>query len=54
MNYYLAKVFYILEHKPKWLSSVPNDVKLRIHVIDKQKQIMLWPAPQKFPMQQTP
>ena len=27
----------IIEHKSKQLNSVPNDVKLRIHAIDKQK-----------------
>ena len=36
VNYYLAKVFVILEHKSKQWSSVPNDVKLIIHAINKQ------------------
>ena len=36
-NYYLSKVFVILEHNSKQLSSVPNDVKLIIRAINKQK-----------------
>ena len=36
VSYYLAKRI-ILEHSSKQLSSVPNDVKLRIHAIHKQK-----------------
>ena len=37
VHFYLAKGFVILEHNYKQLSSVPNDVKLIIHAIDKQK-----------------
>ena len=37
VNYYLAKGFVILEHNSKQLSSVPNDLKLRIHAINKPK-----------------
>ena len=37
MNYYLLKGFVILEHKSKQLSSDPNDTKLIIHEINKQK-----------------
>ena len=36
VNYYLAKRIIIKKNSKK-LSSVPNDLKLRIHVIDKQK-----------------
>ena len=35
VNYYLEKGYVILEHNSKHLSSVPNDVKLRVHVINK-------------------
>ena len=38
VNYYLAKQFVIIDHNYKQLSSFPNDVKLRIHAIDKQKK----------------
>ena len=37
VNYYLEKGFVILEHNYKQLSSVPNDVKLGIHAINKRK-----------------
>ena len=37
VDYYLAKIIVIIQHNSNKLSSVPNDVKLRIHVIDKQK-----------------
>ena len=37
VNYYLAKGFVILEQKYKHLISVPNNLKLRIYVIDKHK-----------------
>ena len=35
VNNYLAKGFVIFENNSKQLSSLLNDVKLRIHVIDK-------------------
>ena len=34
MNKYLAKGFFIIEHKSKQLSSLPNDMKPIIHAID--------------------
>ena len=37
MNYYLEKWLVIIEHNSKKLSSVPNDVKLRIHAVNKQE-----------------
>ena len=37
VNYYLEKNNFIIEHKSKQLSSVTNDVKLRIHEVDKQE-----------------
>ena len=37
VNQYLEKVFAIIKQKFKQLSSVTNDVKLRIHAIDQQK-----------------
>ena len=37
MNLFLEKGLFILEHNPKHLISVPNYMKLRIHVIDEQK-----------------
>ena len=37
MNYYLPKRFVIIEHNYKYLSSVPNEAKQRIHAISKQK-----------------
>ena len=50
VHYYLEKGFVILEHNSKQLSSVPNDVKIRIYAINKQKHIMLWSANQQFTM----
>ena len=50
VNYYLAKGFVILEHNYKQLSSVPNDVKLIIHAIDKQKTDYVMVATQQFPL----
>ena len=38
VDYYLAKVLVIIEHNSKQLSSVSNNVKLRIHAINKQKK----------------
>ena len=38
VNYYLAKGLIIIKHISKQLISVPNDVRLRIHAIDKQKK----------------
>ena len=35
VNNYLAKVFYIIENYSKQKSMIPNDMKLRINVIDK-------------------
>ena len=37
VNYYLEKKIVNIEHNSKQLSSAPNDVKLIIYVIDKQK-----------------
>ena len=37
VNYYLADQIAIIKHNYKQLSSVFNDVKLRLHVIDQQK-----------------
>ena len=37
VNYYLAKSFVIIKQNSSNLGSFPNDVKLIIHVIDKQK-----------------
>ena len=34
MNNYLEKVFYIIENDSKQKSMIPNDMKLRINVID--------------------
>ena len=34
MNKYLAKGFFIIEKYSKQLNSLPNDVKLLIHVSD--------------------
>ena len=42
LNYYLAKGFVILEHNSKQLISVPNDAKLIIHAINKQKRILCY------------
>ena len=53
VNFYLAKCFVIIKQNFKQLSSVPNDVKLKTHVIGKQKNRFLWRAPQPFPQQQT-
>ena len=41
MNYYLEKGFVSIEYNAKQLSSVPNDTKLRINGINKQKK-RLW------------
>ena len=38
VNYYLSKWFVIIEHNSKHSSSVPNEMKQRIHVINMQKQ----------------
>ena len=35
MNKYLAKIFYIIEKDSKQKCTLPNDMKLRINVIDK-------------------
>ena len=53
VNYHLEKGFIIIKHNSKQLSSALNDVKLRIHAIDKQKQILLWRAPHQFTQYQT-
>ena len=37
VNCYLSKCFVIIEHNSKQLSIVPDDVKIRIHAIYKQK-----------------
>ena len=37
VNHYLEKGLFILEHNPNHLISVPNYLKLRVHVIDEQK-----------------
>ena len=37
VSYYLEKGFVIIYHNSKQLISVPNDVKLIIHAINKQK-----------------
>ena len=37
VNYHLLKGFVIIEYNSKHLISVPNEVKQRIHAIDKQK-----------------
>ena len=37
VNYHLAKTIVIIKHNSKQLSSFLNEVKLRIHEIDKQK-----------------
>ena len=37
VNYYLEKGFYIIANNSKQLSITSNDVKLRIHAIDKLK-----------------
>ena len=42
-NNYLEKVFFIIEKYYKQLNILPNDVKLRIHVID-QLEIDLFVA----------
>ena len=34
INIYLSKLFYIIEKDSKQLSMLPNDVKLRIYLID--------------------
>ena len=34
VNYYVAKCYVVIKHTSKQLSSLPNDVKLRIHAID--------------------
>ena len=38
MNIYLEKVFYIIEKDSKQKCMLPNDLKLRINVIDQLKQ----------------
>ena len=37
VDYYLSKGFFILEHNSNQLSSILNDLKLRIHEIDQLK-----------------
>ena len=37
MNKYLAKGFFIIGNESKQLSILPNDVRLRIHAIEKLK-----------------
>ena len=46
-NHNLEKGFVILEQNSKQLSSVTNDVKLRIHAIDKQK-ILFYGVPHSY------
>ena len=52
VNYYFEKGLIIIKHNYIQLSSALNDVKLRIHAIDKKK-IILWRAPHKFTQFQT-
>ena len=54
VNCYLEKGSVILEQKSNQLSSFSNYVRLRIHFINKQKQIILWRTTEKFPLLKKP
>ena len=41
-------MFFIIENKSKQLSSLPNDVKLRIHSIDQLEKYFLCKKTQQF------
>ena len=49
MNSYLSKLFFIVEKDSKNLSTIPNDVKLIIHVIGKLETYFLFKKNQ-FPL----
>ena len=48
VNNYLEKSFYIIENYSKQLSMPPNDVKLRIYVIDQLETYFSWQKNSNF------
>ena len=49
MENYLAKIFYIIEKDSKQLSLLPNDVKLRINMINQMDIDFSWQKTKQFP-----
>ena len=45
---YLAKIFYIIEKDSKQLSLLPNDVKLRINMINQMDTDFSWQKQSNF------